>query len=173
MRNLVRFVAVFCGLAVAGTGATLLAGCGGSGGGGTNNPVVGRWRATSIASGGQSINCPGALSVNGAEVASCGPNDTIEFRDNGTLSGSGEFGGLRAEFSGAWTQNGDTITGTTTQIKLDLNDDGIFQRSEISDSPNEDDDLGTATVSFSGNTMTLTVVDETDGTVSSTTVTRL
>ena len=172
MRNPVRFVAAFC-VAVAGSATILLAGCGGGDGGGINSPVVGRWRATSIASGGQSINCPGALSVNGEEVASCGPNDIIEFRDDGTLFGSGEFEGLRAEFTGTWTQNGDTITGTTTQIKLDQNGNGIFERGEVFNSPNEDDDLGTATVSFSGNTMTITEIDETDDTVSSTTVTRL
>jgi hypothetical protein len=137
--------------------AALLAGCGGGGGndGGNNfGNVVGTWRQVSLGVPGTSVTCPNRLIVNGVEVDSCGPNEIVVIRSNGTMEynepATVDFYARRDR--GTWSFTNGVLTVTATETAIDSNEDGQFTGSEIQvvDPP-----VALATnVSFSGDRMT-------------------
>ena len=118
--------------------ALVLAGCGGgSSNDGGNDPtsLVGSWRAETISVAGRTVTCPGSIPFtddNGDFVdVSCGSDDTIEFKSDGTLLGSGSREGTRGRVRGTWSRSGDALTTTITELALDLNGNGAFEADEI------------------------------------------
>jgi hypothetical protein len=84
-----------------------LAGCGSSGGDNSNNSLVGTYRAAVIGKTGlPDVTCPGTLNQNNQELNSCGPNDTVTFNQNGTLS----FNTSDGSGTGTYTVNGNRVT---------------------------------------------------------------
>jgi hypothetical protein len=126
-----RFFGVFA-LAVA--ALTIAPGCGGGGG---NDPtsLVGSWRAETISAAGRTVACPGSISFtdnNGVFTdVSCGSDDTVQFKSDGTLLGSGSREGTRGRVRGTWSRNGDTLTTTITELAADLNGNGAFEADEV------------------------------------------
>jgi hypothetical protein len=141
----------------------VLAGCGGGGsgagnGGGNADPLVGAWRITRLAGDGDSVACPGSLSLSNTIDGFCGPNDVVRFNADGTFLAL-----TRDEFqnvyeAGTWSRSGDTLTVTITRTAYDNNKNGTFEPSEGFD--NNPPQLSTLQViARSGNTMTLRGAD--------------
>lgn len=108
--------------------AASLLGCGGGGGGSSPpppaNPVraalVGKtWRVASIAGADFSVpTCPGtATSVSGIFTFSCGADDRVTFRPDGTqTSVLGNPDGTRSTYTGTWGVSGSTLTVVNTAV---------------------------------------------------------
>lgn len=85
-----------------------LSGCGGGGDGSSPapvSPIVGLFRQTGITGNGQTITCPGMVTLTDGTTDTCGASDTIQFKADGTFSVvSGGTG-----FSGTYTYAGGTL----------------------------------------------------------------
>lgn len=129
----------------------LSAGCGGGGGGSAKSSVaaqlVGSWRLTRIV-GSQgplslTLSCPGSAELPGVGSATCGDQERIDFRADGTFTASGALSvsapglpipTLPTNTSGTWSLVNETLTLTPTGAALGVS----------------------ATVALSGNTATVT-----------------
>lgn len=136
-----------------------LTGCGGGGvGEGHDNwarPLVGRWRLQSVAALGQTLNCPGSLSVPGIGGAACTDNDVVQFNRDGTFTASGNVTvtgiplpttGIPTSGRGTWQLSGqaqDTLTVTVTEPVLTTQPQS-----------------GNAQVEYSGNNLILTATQD-------------
>jgi hypothetical protein len=130
-----RFFGVF---ALAFAALTIAPGCGGGGGNdGGNGPasLVGSWRAETISAAGTTISCPGSIPFtdnNGVFTdVSCGSDDTVQFKSDGTLLGNGSREGTRGRVRGTWSRNGDTLTTMIAELAVDLNGNGAFEADEV------------------------------------------
>jgi hypothetical protein len=105
----------------------LLSGCGGGGGNGNVDPLVGRWRAVSIAQGGQTSGCPGGLGD-----VQCGSSDTIRFNADKTfVADLGNPAGDRFGGRGTWSRTSEnTLSVTVTRASSDENGNGTFDAGE-------------------------------------------
>ncbi|HUF40670.1 MAG TPA: lipocalin family protein [Verrucomicrobiae bacterium] len=64
------------------------------------SPLVGKWRQSGIATAKQAANCPSTLPLLGSNTTSCGANDVIEFRADGTFTAT--FSGSDVTGAGTW-----------------------------------------------------------------------
>ncbi len=114
-----------------------LAGCGGSGNDGGNDPasLVGSWRAETISAAGTTVACPGNIPFTDNDGVftdlSCGSDDTLQFNSDGTLVGNGSRDGTRGRVRGTWNRSGDTLTTIITELAVDLNANGAFEADEV------------------------------------------
>jgi hypothetical protein len=104
-----------------------LSGCGGGGGNGNADPLVGRWRAVSIALGEQTSGCPGGLGD-----VSCGSSDTVRFNADKTfVADLGNPAGDRFGGRGTWSRSSEnTLRVTVTRASFDENRNGASDAGE-------------------------------------------
>ena len=74
--------------------------------------LTGRWRQTHLGIEGQLKQCPAAVTIPAGAAISCGANDRVEFRPDGTFVAS--VSGLDAKISGKWRVEGSTLLVTFT-----------------------------------------------------------
>ncbi len=134
--------------------ALLLAGCGGGGSDSApKSPIVGRWRLTNVSGLGQSLSCPGSITIPLVGSASCSDHDIVQFNNDGTFSANGDIsvdgpdvplptGGIPTNGSGNYQFNDNTLTVSAT------NPDTNQVETE------------SAQVSFSGQNMTIASTQE-------------
>lgn len=107
--------------------AALVVGCGGGSGGSDRNaalsPLVGSWRLTRVV-GSQgalsvTLNCPGDLNLPTVGSATCGDQELLTFRADGTFTASGTLSvsgvsvpipTLPTNVSGTWSLASDVLT---------------------------------------------------------------
>lgn len=69
--------------------------------------LTGHWRQTHLGIGGQLKQCPASVTIPAGGAISCGANDRVEFRPDGTFVAS--VSGLDAKISGKWRVEGSTL----------------------------------------------------------------
>jgi len=74
--------------------------------------LTGGWRQTHLGIEGQLKQCPASVTIPAGAAISCGANDRVEFRPNGTFVAS--VSGLDAKISGKWRVEESTLLVTFT-----------------------------------------------------------
>jgi hypothetical protein len=77
----------------------------------STSALIGQWRQTHIGIGGELKQCPTSLTTAGGAI-SCGANDTVEFKEDGTFLAS--VSGLDVKVIGKWRLDGSTLLVTFT-----------------------------------------------------------
>ena len=77
-----------------------------------SSALTGQWRQIHVGIGGQLKQCPASVTIPGGGAISCGANDTVEFKPDGTFLAS--VSGLDAKVSGKWRVEGSTLLVTFT-----------------------------------------------------------
>lgn len=75
--------------------------------------LTGHWRQTHLGIEGQLKQCPASITIPAGGAISCGANDSVEFRPDGTFIAS--VSGLDAKISGKWRVEGSTLLVTFTE----------------------------------------------------------
>lgn len=78
----------------------------------SSSVLVGQWRQTYLGAGRELKPCPAVITIPGGNPISCGANDTVEFKDDGTFLAS--LSGLAANVTGKWRLEGTTLRVTFT-----------------------------------------------------------
>jgi hypothetical protein len=91
--------------------------------------LSGQWRQTHLGIAGELKQCPASVTAPGGSAISCGAEDTVEFKPDGTFLAS--LSGLDAQISGKWRFEGSTlqitfigppeVAGKTTSVVVQLN----------------------------------------------------
>jgi hypothetical protein len=94
-----------------------------------SSALSGQWRQTHLGIAGELKQCPALVTAPGASAISCGAEDTVEFKPDGTFLAS--LSGLDAQISGKWRLEGSTlqitfigppeVAGKTTSSVVQLN----------------------------------------------------
>jgi hypothetical protein len=94
-----------------------------------SSALSGQWRQTHLGIAGELKQCPALVTAPGASAISCGAEDTVEFKPDGTFLAS--LSGLDAQISGKWRLEGSTlqitfigppeVAGKTTSAVVQLN----------------------------------------------------